>query len=585
MIRAGALLTLMLCCGVAGASGASLDQSFAGGGSESFEMGVPYRGMPGFSWFYGVQVAPSGAIYLAGSTKENAGSAFVLAARLGANGALDPSFAGGGWTYNAPVDEQPLASEGARALAIDADGGMTLAGTVNERLTAAGTLDPSFGPSEPRIKSSAMTRLANGELLTAGYQYTDTQREPADLELLGANGAGDPAFGESGLAPIPLHSGEYAHMKAESALQLADGDLLVAGDGSYALSGGEEGHTFIWISRLTATGAPDPSFGTGGIRYIEGATGPGGVGAEPVMLTPRAGGVALVAAVRGAAPETWQPMVWGLTGAGLPDSSFGSGGSTAIPLAAEFESAVPSAVAEDGSGRIVLASQDNQLSGKVRQPQRPTLTRLTTAGAVDQSFNGPSPWLGQPETRLYSLTIDPQGRIVAAGALEASPPEGRSSIQALVERVLPEGESAPGGAGPVPESTPGLSPRSRLAAVLERELDRCLSAKTARALRRARGCRIRLSLGTSGTVSVRWYRLVSVRAGHRRTTVRRLLASGTAKLSHAGRATLALRLDRRGLRALASARRPLRMLATGTLRRPHAPAVSASAEFLLGVGR
>src|ERR1700753_3726915 len=141
MIRAGAVLTLlslMRCSGVTAASGASLDPSFAGGGSETFEMGVPYRGMPGFSWFYGVQVAPSGAIYLAGSTKENAGSAFVLAARLASNGSLDPSFAGGGWTHNEPVDEQPLASEGARSLAIDADGGMTLAGAAHQRATAHG---------------------------------------------------------------------------------------------------------------------------------------------------------------------------------------------------------------------------------------------------------------------------------------------------------------------------------------------------------------------------------------------------------------------------------------------------------------
>jgi hypothetical protein len=85
-------------------------------------------------------------------------------------------------------------------------------------------------------------------------------------------------------------------------------------------------------------------------------------------------------------------------------------------------------------------------------------------------------------------------------------------------------------------------------------------------------------------VSVRWYRLVTVRPGRRRITVRRLLAAGSVTLSHAGRATLALRLDRRGLRALAGARRPLRMLAAGTLRRPHAPPISASAGFVLRVG-
>jgi uncharacterized delta-60 repeat protein len=585
MIRAGAVLVLLaLCFGATAANGASLDPSFAGGGIETFEMGIPYRGMPGFSWFYGVEIAPSGQIYLAGSTKENAGSAFVLAARLGANGTLDPSFAGSGWTYNAPVDEQPLASEGARALSIDADGGMTLAGTVNERLSTAGALDSSFGPSEPQIKSSAMIRLADGELLTAGYQYTDTQREPADLYLLGPNGAGDPSFGEAGLAPIPLHSGEYAHMKAESVLQLADGDVLAAGSGSYALSGNEEGHAFAWIARLTASGAPDTSFATGGIRYIEGGTGPGAFDAAPVLLTPRAGGLAMVAAVRGAPAETSEPMVWGLTADGLPDSSFGSGGSTAVPLAPEFESAVPSAVTEDGSGRIVLASQDNQLSGKVRQPQRPTLTRLTASGTVDQSFTGPTPWLGQPETRLYALSVDPQGRIVAAGALEATPPEGRSSTQALVERILPQGNTAPGGSGVTPISARGPSPRSRLAESLKRELDHCLHATTSRALRHARVCRIGLSLASSGTVTVRWYRVLVAHTGHRRTTVRRLLASGTVKLSDAGRATLVLRLNRRGLQALAAARHPMQLLAVGTLRASHASPISASTGFLLRVG-
>src|SRR5690606_17545069 len=115
-----------------------------------------------------------------------------------------------------------------------------------------------------------------GRVVTAGV----SEGNRVAVAALQANGQRDTSFGDQGLAtfapadvdfepyPVSAHPGFPRLMENVYAADVAvdgDGRILVVG-GSRRVAGGD---VDAWVARLTPSGALDPSFGSGGIAWLD----------------------------------------------------------------------------------------------------------------------------------------------------------------------------------------------------------------------------------------------------------------------------------------------------------------------------
>lgn len=560
-------LILLACCSLwlpvtAQASGPDgvPDASFGSGGVATYQLGL-HGGSP-LSGFYAVGEAPDGKIDVAGVTGDGRGDFRMLTARVLDNGALDPTFGSAG-ANDGPAPEG-LKVQSAQALVVEADNKVVVEGNAIERLTAAGQLDPSFATTTP-IDVEALIRLGNGEFASAGRQCCRySQGESAAIERQLPNGAPDPGFGSegNGTVLIPLHPGQYSQMVATSVVEGSRGGLLVAGHGSYASSGSEAGHPFVWIAKLTQSGALDSGFGSGGVRFLEGVDGPG-------LLEPRRGGLVLIGASAGGG----HMIAWGLTSEGADDTSFGVGGVSEIPIKAEYGTSGHDAGAVDGAGRVLVAGKTGGT------PDRSEIARLLPNGALDASFGENGIALGPPRSQISALTVDSAGRALAAGQMTVEPRAGRVETLAMIERF---GQASPINDTPPapPAGAPSVPPA--VAAALAAQIYPHGHAASIRRLLRHRGCVLALRPDAQGAVRVYWWFLHTIRKGKERQPLRVLVAYGAARLGTRGLTRLRIKLTAAGRELLEHDRRKvLRLNATATLSRPGTSPVRATHAFTL----
>ncbi|MGH9280566.1 MAG: hypothetical protein ACRD12_21040 [Acidimicrobiales bacterium] len=195
--------------------------------------------------------------------------------RLNADGSRDSGFGRGGVAL---VGVGPNVSETPKTAVELADGRLVVAGYANVdgivkivlfRLTPQGALDPAFGTNGVAVtqllgnvtEAYAVARAGN-RLVTTGYGK-DTAEAKVDLVAGGftANGALDTTFGANGVARVDV-SGEDD--RGRHVVALADGGLLMVGSGKPSAT-----NLDAMVVKLTATGAPDPSFGPGGRRLFD----------------------------------------------------------------------------------------------------------------------------------------------------------------------------------------------------------------------------------------------------------------------------------------------------------------------------
>jgi uncharacterized delta-60 repeat protein len=219
---------------------------------------------------------PDGRIVVAGfsNTAEPTASRDALVARYEPDGTLDETFGAGGilaLDLDGRIDR-------ARAVALQADGAIVIAGTTNDpvaefsapsrgfvaRIDADGVLDGGFGSGgvtelslEFRTGITAMVVLPSGRILVDGSVSGDGIYGHSFLARYDADGVLDPAFGggDGVLDPGP---GSYYALDLD-----ADGAVLAAGSG------------FLWghwgamgVSRLDEDGVLDATFGNAGEASI-----------------------------------------------------------------------------------------------------------------------------------------------------------------------------------------------------------------------------------------------------------------------------------------------------------------------------
>lgn len=206
-------------------------------------------------------VTPDDRLLLTG-TQDGA----LLVARLTADGALDPSFAGTGF-----VTLSWTAAASGAAIALDCNDRIVVTAEVGAegardlgvlRLLGDGTPDESFGSSGRVLLTSAGSdeRAAAisvddlGRITAVGDADSGAQRDYVVVRLHD-DGTPDAGFGTAGRASIGTDADDFA----ADVLVSADGRVLVAGNW------GTEFDARPLLARLTAEGHPDASFGDNGI--------------------------------------------------------------------------------------------------------------------------------------------------------------------------------------------------------------------------------------------------------------------------------------------------------------------------------
>jgi uncharacterized delta-60 repeat protein len=385
-------------------------------------------------------------------------------------GHLDSSFAGGyvtndvspGWDWGEAVAVQP-------------DGKIVVAGRFNGdgqysswdagvmRFTATGSLDTSFAnggklvlnPDNGWDEAKAVLVQPDGKLVVAGGFSPDRTQPYGQgfvMRLL-PDGRLDPAFAAGGMVALPLGTWLL------DAVRTPGGEIVV--------SGWYDGKTLV--ARLRSDGSLDPSFGQSGIATFDSP----GFGGDVLVLQSDGG---LVVACNESNPYWSAALAVRFTASGALDPTFGTNGllRTSVgtdtrPRRANIRDGVV-----DAMGRIVLVGTawlDEDYSPFVspglpvmdsdpprkRYINRDTvLLRLLPDGSLDTSLAGvgklvvPIPqtvpdarppglaWnesgTVQRETDAAALAIDPQGRLLVAGAV--GQPEFAAAVMRFTEAGL-----------------------------------------------------------------------------------------------------------------------------------------------------
>ena len=386
-----------------------------------------------------------------------------------ASGGMDAGFGDGG-----VVVTNLNGSDFAFSVALQANGKIVTAGTsafgfMLVRYNSDGTLDPSFGAGGTVLKYFGPYNLAysvtvqpDGKILAAGYHQNSAGGSP-DFEVtpivarFNPDGTPDLSFGAGGIAvvgPGPVES-------AKALAVQPDGRIVVAGNKMTSTGIMRSPSQFV-VSRLDATGALDPTFGSAGkattsfdqadflnrivvqpdgkivavgetgasdsgddgmsvavARYNTDGSLDSGFGTRGKVVTSAPGGAAGYSA---AVQADGKLIVGGEAGSNLLlvryntdgslDSSFGTGG-VVSPMDGEAYSVVI-----DSTGKIVVGGTTAGAAGDVF-----AIVRFNPDGSLDSSFgiNGVAAMdLGFSETGR-AVAIDPAGRIIMAGYVQKDP--------------------------------------------------------------------------------------------------------------------------------------------------------------------
>lgn len=277
------------------------------------------------------------------------------------------------------------------SVAVMASGDVSVVGVANNqievlRLTGAGQPDPTFGSGGmvstlvgAASAAYAQAFLPNGDLLVGGMEAVAGGSREMLLAAFLPNGTLDPAFGTAGLATASFVGSGFIDALAVQ----TDGKIVGAGylNGQAA------------VVRFTASGSLDTSFGSGGL-----ATTPG--------TTAVAVGIQHSGKIVTADQNNGRPTVARLTTSGTLDSTFGTSGVASAPFASTAD---PYGLAVQANGDVVLGGTE---SGT---PQTFALARFTTTGHLDPTFGNAGLVSGQLGGAIMAMTLQPNGRILAAG--------------------------------------------------------------------------------------------------------------------------------------------------------------------------
>jgi uncharacterized delta-60 repeat protein len=353
-------------------------------------------------------------------------------------GAPVTGFGDGGKVRLAPPAGLPTFRE---RIAVDAQGRMMLltvtkeSGSYLTRLLPDGTVDPEFAAggwvAAPAGEWKEMTLDAAGRILLAGAVEGDV----AVARLL-PDGTPDPTFGTGGIARLHVGVPTAAATNGEELTRLAvlpDGDVLAVGTACSTTCFPGSGVAV----ELTAAGAPDPSFGEGGVALLDADMPPGlgrgkGIMRGALALAVQPDGKILVGG-----SDYHSVVVIRLTATGAADPSFADRGTF---YSTRETSGEEDAVYYPGSARALLVEP----SGRIIVVGERFVYGLRPDGRIDPRFGYPD-----AEANFKGIgTIAPQGAGGVGSAQDALLDRagrivvvGNIGGGAGISRLLPDGRN------------------------------------------------------------------------------------------------------------------------------------------------
>jgi uncharacterized delta-60 repeat protein len=363
-----------------------LDSSFGNGGISTPGITFTYgsAGVVGYTSAEGVALQPDGKIIVVGNIYlgndgmlTNGAGTLAKVVRLNADGTLDTTFGNNGIVTLGTVDANDNLLDYSRAVAVLSDG----------TIVVSGANEPVDGRDYPAV------------------------------EGLNADGSIDTSFGRGGLAvvPLPTNAGSSFDPSLPGTAPLIaqpDGKVVVETDNYLA---GSTTNTEIVVSRLDADGSLDPTFGTAGQAVVTAQSLlPFGVSTYAESLAIQPDGKLIVggdfATSTIAYHEKFQLLALRFTSAGVLDPSFGIGGANILTGVTPNDS-IAGAIALQPDGKIVLGDRENL-----------DFVRLDTNGLPDNSFGTggtsiiTSPSNADANSGSVGLTIEPDGKILSTQA-------------------------------------------------------------------------------------------------------------------------------------------------------------------------
>jgi uncharacterized delta-60 repeat protein len=353
----------------------------------------------------------------AGAPTEEGGAMADAAARPCAPGALDPAFGQDGLAFGAAEGwYRSHTTDGSGHIYVEGPGGTESISV--QRFSADGVRDQFYGrsgllalrgPYEPfgQRGSARVAADAEGRIVVASAAVSLAEGRPVRVFVTRVlpEGVIDRTFNGTGF--LELDFGGTSRLEALA--QQADGKWLVAGSSRV----GEQDR--FALARLTANGALDSSFATGGIVV----TAPEGGGILTGVAAESSGRLYAGGAVGPEATSTF--VLARYTSAGALDTSFGDGG---LLRMTELGLRPRAVFTLTPNARILVAGN---AGGNLH------LTQRLADGSVDGLF-GQSGSRRFGKRRAFSLVFDREGRIVVGG--ESLP---LNSFSAFVMRLRADG--------------------------------------------------------------------------------------------------------------------------------------------------
>jgi uncharacterized delta-60 repeat protein len=354
--------------------------------------------------------------------------ALVLAAAAAARAApgdLDSTFGGDGVVRS---DLTPGEDDG-YAVTIQPDGKIVVAGEMglggpNPRFAVVryetdGSLDPSFGGGDGKVSidftprddfAYAVRIQANGKIVVAGAAGYSGPNSRFALARLTSDGSLDPTFrGDGTVMTDVTPSYDWANGMA---LQ-PNGNIVLVGSVSAGSHNGK-----IGVLRYRSDGSLDPAFGGDGIVLTDPTT----TFDDGLAVGVQADGQIVVAGGAGFAGPNERFVALAFEPDGSLDPTFGGDGKVFTDLTPKAD--VPFGLAIQDDGRIVVAG------GAAQGGPDPkfALVRYERDGSLDPSLKGDGTVITNftpYDDGAYSVAIDPDGKIVAAGVAGNNGPAPR----------------------------------------------------------------------------------------------------------------------------------------------------------------
>ena len=361
---------------------------------------------------YAIANYPGDRVLVVGWVTDSTASR-ILVNRFLADGSADTSCNGTGEFIDTVNDA--VASD----VVVLSDGSFVIAGTIQinnkgalfvAKFTNTCSFDATFGNNGVATYSAgdgtsarALTVQTDGKIIVVGDEYptvSDSNDQRILVARFSAAGIIDNSFGINGRFI------STANQKGQAQ------DVVIDSSGRIIFTGsivGTVAPDAAIIGRLTSTGLLDSTFATQGYLIDEFNGDPQ---LNAIALRPN-GNLVAVGTYGGPFPSTQQsPIIVCLTQTGAFDSDCGVNGWTYLPTANSDVYADDVFVSSDN--RILLSGASDDGTG------RPIVMRLNHNGTPDSSFATSGTWRGASLLgRMYSVTIQSNGRILAAGRLDA----------------------------------------------------------------------------------------------------------------------------------------------------------------------